>query len=72
MWVIFKKFDYDNTGAISIENLTKVVKQLGKGYSNEEIHDMFKEVDAQEKGIIKFEEFKSIMMPDCGMTLTNI
>lgn len=44
-----------------------MVWQLGFTYNEEEIVDMIKEVDISQNGIINFEEFKTIMMPDYGI-----
>ena len=45
IWYIFKKFDTDNSGYISQENLTHVMNKLGKKFTPEEVEEMIREVD---------------------------
>jgi calcium-dependent protein kinase len=63
LWTVFKKFDTDDTGFISEDNLETVMRNAGKQLSRDAIHDMIKEVDFKNDGQISFEEFKIMMLP---------
>lgn len=60
MWMIFKRFDVDNTDFISKKNIADAMKKLGKTITEEEIADSLKEHDKTHNGQISFEEFKLI------------
>uniref|UniRef100_A0A0C9S4E7 TSA: Wollemia nobilis Ref_Wollemi_Transcript_13985_764 transcribed RNA sequence n=1 Tax=Wollemia nobilis TaxID=56998 RepID=A0A0C9S4E7_9CONI len=57
----FKMYDLDKNGAISVEELHKVLKSLGEGTSLQECRQMIKGVDKDADGSINFEEFKIMM-----------
>ena len=57
----YQLFDYNNTGGITKEKLGKVMRDLGQNPSDQEIEDMINEVDADENGMIEFEEFVLLM-----------
>jgi calmodulin len=63
LWAAFKRFDNDDTGVISEENLTYVLHAAGKTVKPGEVHQMIAEVDQLHNGIITFEEFKLLMQP---------
>mmetsp|Transcript_49688 Transcript_49688/g.131062 ORF Transcript_49688/g.131062 Transcript_49688/m.131062 type:complete len:529 (+) Transcript_49688:75-1661(+) len=60
MWIrdAFQKFDLDNTGFISVDNLRCV---LGDTYSGALVHDIIDQVDTKKNGVIDFEEFVQAM-----------
>jgi calcium-dependent protein kinase len=63
LWTVFNKFDTDNTGFISDQNLVEVMEKVGKTVTLAEVREMIKEVDFKNDGRISFEEFKAMMLP---------
>merc|ERR1712216_1010666 len=57
----FKLFDDDNTGKISIKNLTRMAKELGETCSEAELAEILKECDDDGDGEIGEEDFLNIM-----------
>ncbi|WOL08907.1 neo-calmodulin [Canna indica] len=57
----FCLFDRDGDGCITLGELSTVIKSLGLKPSEEELHEMISEVDADGNGAIEFEEFLSLM-----------
>lgn len=57
----FKLFDEDNTGKISIKNLTKISRELGETMTDEELKEMIKEVDRDGDNLITQEDFLRYM-----------
>lgn len=54
----FQRFDTDNTGVISTQNLRDV---LGEAYDGEKVEQLLKEADLHHDGVITLEEFMSYM-----------
>ena len=54
---IFRLFDDDNTGKISIKNLRRVSTELNENIPDEELQDLIREADRTGDGLISFEEF---------------
>lgn len=59
----FQKFDVDNTGFISKDNLKKV---LGDNYSGADIDALIKAADTDKTGVISYEEFISYLKNSHG------
>jgi Ca2+-binding EF-hand superfamily protein len=57
----FRLFDKDNSGLISIEEIRKVMKNMGNEMSTEEIKAMMSGLDEDGSGEITFEEFVTFM-----------
>jgi len=57
----FSLFDSDNSGSITVEELAKVMKNLGQASTPEEIKTMINEVDENNDGEIDFDEFLEMM-----------
>jgi len=57
----FKKFDVDNTGYITVENLKEV---LGEHHEGEEVEQLMKEADFTHDGRISYNEFVSYIKGD--------
>ncbi|KAF6173399.1 hypothetical protein GIB67_027094 [Kingdonia uniflora] len=57
----FCLFDKDGDGCITIEELATVIRSLDQNPTEEELHDMIREVDADGNGTIEFEEFLNLM-----------
>jgi centrin-3 len=56
----FRLFD-DGSGLITLQNLKRVAKELGKNMSDEELQAMIEEFDKDADGAINLEEFTHIM-----------
>ena len=66
LWEVFQVFDADASGAISSEELGKVMRSLGQSPNETELRDTIEEVDLDKSGSIDFEEFKMLMLSDSG------
>jgi calcium-dependent protein kinase len=58
IWAVFKRFDIDNSGSITFENLREVFDRLGKQFNDREIKDMIQEINSD--GHITFDQFKKL------------
>jgi len=54
---VFRKFDADGSGAIDIDELRVLLKELNVPMKDKEIEDLMSELDADGGGGIEFEEF---------------
>ncbi len=54
-------FDKDGDGGITTEELGYVMRALGQNPSDDEVENMFSDVDADGSGEIEFDEFLKIM-----------
>ena len=68
---IFKLFDNDNTGRISIKNLWRVAQELGENIPDEELQDLIKEASRGKDGLITFDDFYRIMKKDLNDPLAE-
>ncbi|CAN1279829.1 Calmodulin-like protein 8 [Linum perenne] len=50
-----------SAGCITVEELATVIRSLDQNPTEEELHDMITEVDADGNGTIEFAEFLSLM-----------
>ena len=58
---VFRLFDEDNTGSISVKNLRKIVKELGETLSEEELQEMIDRADSNADGLVTADDFYNIM-----------
>ena len=58
---VFRLFDDDGTGSISIRNLRRVARELGETMTDEELQEMIDEADRDGDGEVNEEEFLRIM-----------
>ena len=58
---VFKLFDEDNTGSISIKNLRRVAKELGENLTDEELAEMIERADSNADGSVSADDFYNIM-----------
>mmetsp|Transcript_123425 Transcript_123425/g.356819 ORF Transcript_123425/g.356819 Transcript_123425/m.356819 type:complete len:175 (+) Transcript_123425:80-604(+) len=58
---IFRLFDDDGTGTISLKNLKRVSKELGETMTEEELREMIERADSNGDGLITAEDFYTIM-----------
>lgn len=59
--VAFDYFDEDGSGAISKEELEKVMKKLGLSPTQVELQEMLDEIDNDKTGEVNFSAFKKLM-----------
>ncbi|KAJ8765432.1 hypothetical protein K2173_013190 [Erythroxylum novogranatense] len=57
----FCLFDKDGDGCITVDELATVIRSLDQNPTEEELHDMISEVDADGNGTIEFLEFLDLM-----------
>ena len=57
----FSLFDKDGDGSIATKELGMVMRALGKNPTEEELHNMVKQLDADDEGTIDFPEFLTMM-----------
>merc|ERR1712010_104875 len=62
----FRVFDSDETGGISLKNLSRVAKELGENMTDEELEELIREVDQDKDGEINEAEFMRVMRK-CGL-----
>ena len=58
---IFRLFDDDNTGTVSLTNLQRMCKTLGERLSVTEMKEMIKRADSSRTGEVSLEDFYSIL-----------
>ena len=58
---VFRLFDDDKTGYISIKNLRRVAKELGETMTDEELMEMVERADSDGDGQVSLEDFYNIM-----------
>ena len=58
---VFKLFDDEKTGYISLKNLRRVCKELGESLEDNEMQEMIERADTDGDGLVSFEDFYSIM-----------
>merc|ERR1712070_861586 len=57
---VFKLFDDDNTGKISLFNIRRVARELGENLEDEELEDMLLQADRDGDGELDIDEFYRI------------
>ena len=57
----FDMFDKDHSGGISIDEISKIMKNFGNPMSKAEIKEMIKDLDVSGDGELDFEEFVTLM-----------
>jgi len=58
---VFKLYDDDNTGKISLTNLKRVAKELGENLTEEEIQGMLDHADRDGDGEVHADDFYRMM-----------
>ncbi len=58
---VFRLFDEDNAGFISIKNLRRVAKELGENISEEELQEMVERADSNGDQQVTADDFYNIM-----------
>lgn len=58
---VFKLFDNDRTGEISLDNLKRVASELGEDVSNDELLEMVQRNDVDKDGAWTMDDFYAVM-----------
>merc|ERR1712025_1403791 len=58
---LFKLFDNDRTGEISLDNLKRVASELGEDVSNDELLEMVQRNDVDKDGAWTMDDFYAVM-----------
>lgn len=58
---VFRLFDDDKTGFITVKNLRRVAKELGETMTDEELMEMIERADSDGDGQVTPEDFYNIM-----------
>ena len=58
---MFRVFDDDGNGFISVSELRQVMTNLGERLTDEEVDQMIREADIDGDGLVNYEEFVSMM-----------
>ena len=58
---VFRLFDEDNAGFITIKNLRRVAKELGENISEEELQEMIERADSNTDQQVTADDFYNIM-----------
>ncbi len=58
---MFRLFDEDNAGFVSIKNLRRVAKELGENISEEELQEMVERADSNGDQQVTADDFYNIM-----------
>merc|ERR1711976_181171 len=59
---VFKLFDEDRTGNISLDNLKKVARELGEDISEEELKEIILRADLDGDGLLTFDDFLEVIV----------
>ena len=57
----FDMFDKDHSGSISVDEISKIMKNFGNPMSKDEIREMIKDIDTSGDGELDFDEFVTLM-----------
>eukprot|EP00826_Nyctotherus_ovalis_P017515 TRINITY_DN15163_c0_g3_i1.p1 TRINITY_DN15163_c0_g3~~TRINITY_DN15163_c0_g3_i1.p1 ORF type:complete len:160 (-),score=63.38 TRINITY_DN15163_c0_g3_i1:86-565(-) len=58
---LFKMYDVDKAGKISLANLKRIAMEIGENISDDELETMFKEADKDNDGVIGPEDFYRVI-----------
>ena len=58
---VFHLYDVEDSGAITVDDLHHIAKQLGEQKTDAELTEMITRVDTTGKGTVNFEDFLSIL-----------
>mmetsp|Transcript_45946 Transcript_45946/g.73586 ORF Transcript_45946/g.73586 Transcript_45946/m.73586 type:complete len:204 (-) Transcript_45946:126-737(-) len=69
---IFKLFDEDDSGFITLRNLKKICQELGEDIPDEELKEMLEEADKDGDGVVSSDDFWHMMKKRTGDPLDEI
>ncbi|XP_048732605.1 uncharacterized protein LOC125649266 [Ostrea edulis] len=58
---VFRRFDKDKNGTISVENLGKVMQAIGQDVTQEDVRSMIQDYDKSANGFISYLDFMTMM-----------
>lgn len=58
---VFRLFDDDTSGSITIRNLRRVARELGETMTDEELQEMIERADSNGDGAVSMDDFYNIM-----------
>ena len=58
---VFRLFDDDGTGCVTLKNLRRVARELGETMTDEELQEMVDRADSNGDGAVSFDDFYNIM-----------
>ena len=58
---VFKLFDSDRTGEISLDNMKRVAKELGEDISPQELQEIVQRADLDGDGALTLDDFYQVM-----------
>ncbi len=58
---VFRLFDDDGTGSISLKNLRRVARELGETMTDEELQEMIDRADSNSDALVSADDFYNIM-----------
>lgn len=61
---IFKDFDLNQSGSITLDELTAMLAKLGISVERKYIQAMLRELDSNKTGMLEFEEFATFLLYD--------
>jgi hypothetical protein len=59
---LFKEFDTDSSGTIDIDEFATAINELELEFSNEQIEEMFYQIDTERTDEINFEQFEQLLL----------
>eukprot|EP00392_Amoebophrya_sp_AT5.2_P009923 g9954.t1 len=59
---VFRLFDDDQTGYVTVKNLAKVATELGEALTAEELNEMILRADSSHQGKVSLDDFYSLMV----------
>jgi len=69
---VFKLYDVDETGKISLANLKRVAKELGENLTDEELQGMLDHADRSSCGEVNAEDFYRMMKKRADSSLDDL
>ena len=67
---VFRLFDDDTSGSITIRNLRRVARELGETMTDEELQEMVERADSNGDGAVSMDDFYNIMTKKTFVWLT--
>ncbi|CAD7966769.1 unnamed protein product [Amoebophrya sp. A120] len=59
---VFRLFDDDHTGYLTVKNLARVAKELGEALTENELNEMVLRADSSHSGKVSLDDFYSLMV----------
>lgn len=61
---LFNQFDVDNSGQISVNELTQAFSKFGRPITAKEINDAMEKHDRNHDGLLSYEGFKAMILDE--------